>query len=66
MNEAEQCSQQKEEVADDWENAGDEVLVASVAERQKRLAQRESQLAAEQQQLKLEHAKPTNNQNDKK
>jgi len=66
MNEAEQCSQQKEEVADDWENAGDEVLVASVAERQKRLAQMESQLAAEQQQLKLEQTKPTNNQNDKK
>ncbi|KAE9555239.1 hypothetical protein FO519_001589 [Halicephalobus sp. NKZ332] len=66
MNEAEQCSQQKEEVADDWENAGDEALIASVAERQKRLAQMESKLAAEQQQLKLEQVKPSSSQNDKK
>ena len=59
MSESEKCKEKSEEVADDWEIAGDDAIVASVAERQKQLEQYENKLAVEQEQLKIHQTKPT-------
>jgi hypothetical protein len=68
MSEREKCDKKSDEVPpapDDWENAGDDAIIASVAERQKQLEQNETNLAAEQEQLKI-HQKASGNKTDKK
>uniref|UniRef100_A0A7E4VQ68 SUZ domain-containing protein n=1 Tax=Panagrellus redivivus TaxID=6233 RepID=A0A7E4VQ68_PANRE len=56
MSLSETCNaKSSEDVADDWECAGDEALVASAAVRQKQIEQLESKLAVEMEQLKIEH-----------
>lgn len=56
MSLSETCdAKSSEDVADDWECAGDEALVASAAVRQKQIEQLESKLAVEMEQLKIEH-----------
>ena len=64
MSQNEKCNDKLiDEVADDWENAGDEALVASVAERQKQLEKQESKLAVEQEQLKIHQSKASSTNN---
>uniref|UniRef100_A0AC34PZ77 SUZ domain-containing protein n=1 Tax=Panagrolaimus sp. JU765 TaxID=591449 RepID=A0AC34PZ77_9BILA len=65
MSKTEQCNPE-EQVADDWENVGDDALVASVAERQKRLAKIENERATEQEQLKIEQSKSSSSLSEKK
>jgi hypothetical protein len=67
MSEREKCDKKSDEVPpapDDWENAGDDAIIASVAERQKQLEQNETNLAAEQEQLKI-HQKASGNKTEK-